>query len=53
MNVLRIHHVAFAHPEGTDVYDVLTKVLNLPLVHTELSPDTRSRWRGWSDQAFH
>jgi|LWDU01.1.fsa_nt_gi methylmalonyl-CoA/ethylmalonyl-CoA epimerase len=35
MNVLGIHHVAFAHPEGTDVHDVLTKVLNLPLVHTE------------------
>ena len=27
MNVLRIHHVAFAHPEGTGVHDVLAEVL--------------------------
>ena len=35
MKVLRIHHVAFAHPEGSGVHDVLTEVLDLPLVHTE------------------
>ncbi len=35
MNILGIHHVAFAHPEGTDAYDVLTRVLGLPLTHTD------------------
>ena len=35
MNVLRIHHVAFAHPEGTSTHSILTEILGLPLVHTE------------------
>ena len=35
MNVLRIHHVAFAHSEGTAAHNVLTEILGLPVVHTE------------------
>jgi len=35
MKILGIHHVAFAHAEGSDAHEVLSRVLDLPLVHTE------------------
>ena len=35
MQIVGIHHVAFAHPEGDAVHEVLAQVLGLPVVHTE------------------